>query len=68
MAFMMTLERKSIGKFIMDVLPDNIEKYLEEHYRDIQSTLNNWIRAMLILSFSIFFLTYVGLTVVELFF
>lgn len=68
MAFMMTLERKKITQFILDIVPDEIEGYIVKHYHEIQKTLNTWIKAMLMLSFSIFFLTYVGLTLTELIF
>lgn len=68
MTFSMTLERRSIGQFILDILPNTIESYLIEHYIEIQRTLNAWIRAMLILSFSIFFITYISLTLVEFIF
>ena len=66
MTFSMALERRSIGQFILDILPDTVESYLVEHYREIQRTLNAWIRAMLILSFSIFTITYISLTILEL--
>lgn len=65
MTFSMTLERRNIGQFILDILPNNIEWYIVKHYTEIQFTLNAWIKAMLILSFSIFFITYVSLTLVE---
>lgn len=65
MTFSMAIERRNIGKFILDIIPDTIEWYIVEHYKEIQGTLNAWIKAMLILSLSIFFITYVGLTLVE---
>ncbi len=65
MTFSMAIERHSIGQFILDILPSNIEWYLIKHYKEIQGTLNAWIKAMLILSLSIFFITYLGLTLVE---
>lgn len=68
MTFSMALERKKIGKFILDIMPNTIEMYLIQHYREIQTTLNAWIKAMLILSFSIFFITYISLTITELVF
>ncbi len=64
----MALERRSIGQFILDIAPNKVELYLVEHYKEIQKTLNAWIKAMLILSFSIFFITYISLTLVELIF
>jgi predicted PurR-regulated permease PerM len=68
MTFSMAIERKSISNFILDIMPENIENYVIHHYKEIQSTLNAWIKAMLILSFSIFFITYISLTLVELIF
>lgn len=68
MTFTMALERHNIGRFILNIAPDNIEAYLVKHYKEMQTTLNAWIKAMLILSFSIFFITYIGLTIVELIF
>ena len=68
MTFLMTLERKNIWNFILDIVPDSIETYLLAHYKEIQHTLNSWIKAMLILSFSIFFITYISLTLIELIF
>lgn len=68
MTFSMALERKSIGQFILDVLPNTIEWYIVEHYQEVQKTLNAWIKAMLSLSLSIFFITYISLTLTELIF
>lgn len=68
MTFLMALERHSIVRFILDIIPENIEWYLIKHYKEIQSTLNAWIKAMLILSFSIFFITYISLTLAEVIF
>lgn len=66
--FSMTLERYRIGQFCLDIMPDQIENYIIEHYRSIQETLNSWIRAMLILSVSIFCVTYISLTLLEVVF
>lgn len=68
MTFSMALERRKIGNFILEVMPDDIESYLIGHYKEIQTTLNAWIKAMLILSFSIFFITYISLTIIEIIF
>ena len=59
MTFLMVLERRGIGQFILDISPDAIESFLVIHYEEIQKTLNAWIKAMLILSFSIFLITYI---------
>jgi predicted PurR-regulated permease PerM len=68
MTFSMALERVRIGQFVLDIMPDSIESYLVSHYRNIQDALNAWIRAMLILSCSIFAITYISLTLLELVF
>jgi predicted PurR-regulated permease PerM len=62
----MVLERRHIGKFIMDIAPDGIEHYLHKHYQSIQDVTTSWIKATLILSLSIFATTYIGLHVMEL--
>lgn len=64
--FLMVLERRHIGKFIMDIAPDGIEHYLRKHYQSIQDVTTSWIKATLILSLSIFATTYIGLHIMEL--
>ena len=66
--FSMTLERRHIGQFCLDMMPDQVEMYIVDHYRSIQQTLSSWIRAMLILSLSIFCVTYISLTLLEVVF
>ena len=61
----MVLERKEIGKFILDISPEGIDKYMRAHYLSIQKVCNAWIRATLILSLSIFITTYIGLSITE---
>ena len=63
--FLMVLERKQIGKFIIDISPTHIDKYLESHYRSIQKVCTAWIKATLVLSLSIFATTYIGLILVQ---
>jgi predicted PurR-regulated permease PerM len=65
MTFLMVLERRSIGRFIMEIAPNGIEKYLTKHYQSIQDVTTSWIKATLILSVSIFITTYIGLHLVE---
>jgi predicted PurR-regulated permease PerM len=61
----MVLERKEIGEFALDLAPKNIEMYLKKNYEKIQGVFTAWIKAMFILSISIFFTTYVGLHIAE---
>jgi len=63
--FLMVLERKRIGRFVLDIAPTDIERYLHEHYTSIQQVTTAWIKATLILSASIFTATYVGLTLID---
>jgi len=63
--FMMVLERKAIGNFILEISPTSLDRYLRKHYVQIQHICTAWIRATLILSGSIFFTTYIGLSIVE---
>ncbi len=63
--FFMVLERASIGRFILSAAPKNIEVYLKNHYIQIQGVCNAWIKSSLLLSLSIFIITYIGLFAVE---
>lgn len=67
MTFLMVLERRSVGRFIMSLIPTRLEKYMHNHYHSVQTVCNSWIRATLILSLSIFFVTYIGLYGMEYF-
>ncbi len=61
----MVLERKNIGRFLLDILPSSLSHYLTGHYRSIQDVTTAWIKATLILSVSIFATTYIGLILVK---
>lgn len=63
--FLMVLERKRIGSFILDIAPTTVEKYLHAHYTSIQQVTTAWIKATLILSASIFTATYIWLTLID---
>ena len=63
--FLMVLERREIGKFILSITPPKIDAYLANHYYSVQKVCSAWIRATLILGFSIFITTYIGLTLAE---
>lgn len=65
MTFLMVLERRSIGNFLLSLTPGNFDTYLKNHYRSIQHVCNSWIKATLILSVSIFVVTYLGLSLLE---
>lgn len=66
--FFMVLERKRIGDFILEAVPDNITVYLNKHYYQIQDVCTAWIKASLILSVSIFATTFIGLHIVQFIF
>ena len=63
--FLMILERKNIGKYILSGIPINMRSYVEGHYIKIQHVFTSWLRAMFTLSLSIFLLTYIGLFIIE---
>jgi len=65
MTFMMVLERKQVGNFILSMAPKNIDIYLHDHYHQIQHVTTAWMKAMIILSLSIFVITYIWLLTLE---
>lgn len=65
MTFLMTLERDRIGAFLLYMLPLNYREYARNHFHDVEEVLASWIKAMLLLSGAIFFVTYVGLISVQ---
>ncbi len=64
-AFFMILERREIGKFILEIAPSTFEWYLRNHYIKAEQVCNSWIKATLILCVSIFVTTYIWLIIVE---
>jgi predicted PurR-regulated permease PerM len=65
MTFLMILERREIGTFILSLTPPYWDKSLRSHYASTQHVCNSWIRATLVLSLSIFLITYLGLHLLE---
>ncbi len=65
--FLMVLERKKIGKYIITSLPPESHKYVSKHYGQIQNVFTSWMKWMLFLSMSIFIITYIGLFLLETF-
>lgn len=63
----MLLEREVIGRYILKIIPSDMQYYIENHYAQIQTIFTSWMKAMLILSASIFVVTYIGLFILELF-
>lgn len=66
--FLMILERKAIGKYILESVSKEKKAFLTSHFEKTQHVFTSWMRAMLILSISIFAVTYIGLTLVEVIF
>jgi predicted PurR-regulated permease PerM len=64
----MILERKRIGKYIIDSVSKEKKEFLSVHFAKTQLVFTAWMRAMLILSISIFAVTYIGLSLVEFIF
>lgn len=65
MSFLMILERREIWKFILSLTPARFDPVLKKHYVSVQNVCNSWIRATLVLSVSIFFVTYIWLYLLE---
>jgi predicted PurR-regulated permease PerM len=65
MTFLMILERREIGNFLLSLAPHRANIYLKNHYKSVQNVCNSWIKATLILSVSIFVVTYFGLSLLE---
>ncbi len=63
--FLMVLERKNIGTELMRIIPIRARTYVESHFLQIQHVFTTWMKAMLILSGSIFCITFIGLSIVE---
>lgn len=66
--FFMILERNSIWEVFLNLTPEKYEDYFRRIYKKIQIVCISWIRATAILGFSIFAMTYIGLTIAELIF
>lgn len=63
--FLMVIERKEIGNFILKISPRKMSGYLHTHYTQVQHVGTAWIRAIIILCFSIFSMTYIGLLLIQ---
>ena len=63
--FLMVIERRAIGRYILTSTPIDLRHYVENHYAQIQHLFTAWIRGMLILSLSIFLITYIGLIAIQ---
>ncbi len=61
----MVLERKGIAVLILDVLPKDIGLYIKTHFANIQNVCTSWIKATILLSLTIFTMTYIGLLLVN---
>ncbi len=65
MTFFMVLERRKISNLLLSLAPAHFDIYLKNHYRSVQNVCNSWIKATLILSVSIFVVTYLWLSLLE---
>ena len=66
--FLMVLERHAIGSYILSLFSEKHGKSLRNHYKETQHVFTAWLKATLILSLSIFSMTYIGLLVIQYFF
>jgi predicted PurR-regulated permease PerM len=65
MTFLMVLERKKLGAFLLDLAPEKSGRYIKKHFTEVQNILHAWIRGQLILGASIFFIALIGLSIIE---
>lgn len=66
--FLMILERHNIARIFLDLLPDHEEEHAKYLFTKVQEVCVSWIKASIILSASIFVLTFLGLFIAELIF
>lgn len=65
--FLLVLDRKAVGNFVLDILPESAARYCTVKFREIEEILGSWIRGQIVLGFSIYITTLIGLTLVEWF-
>jgi predicted PurR-regulated permease PerM len=65
--FFIVLERKNIRKIFYEVLPKNTSLYLKKREGDIVHNLYHWLKWQLILSLSMFTLSFLWLNLIRLF-
>jgi predicted PurR-regulated permease PerM len=68
MTFLMVLERRSVGKLILDIAPERVRTYMIRHYADVGHILTSWIRGQIRLGVIIFSVVLIWLYVIELVF
>lgn len=66
--FLLVLEREAIAKYGLWMLSEKHQKQARDLYKTIENVFQTWLKAMLILSGSIFLLTYTFLVTAELMF
>ncbi len=64
-SFFMVLERKNIAILFLDILPKDGWLYLKRHFTQMQKVCNSWIKATMLLSLTIFTMTYLWLTLIN---
>lgn len=65
MSFLMSLERKAIGKFLLEVIPSKFHQYIKSRFHSTQKIIGHWMKWQLILGGSIFIVTFIGLSVCQ---
>ena len=66
LTFFMLMERSGIYAFIHAILPEGTSRYLSSREQTVVSALSAWFRGQMILSISIAFTTYIGLSLLAL--
>jgi predicted PurR-regulated permease PerM len=62
-AFYLTIQEDNLKKFIRAISPSKVQPYINQVIYRIQRKLGAWLRGQIVLSFIIFVLSYIGLTI-----
>jgi predicted PurR-regulated permease PerM len=44
MSFLMSLERKAIGKFLLEVIPSKFHQYIRSRFHSTQKIIGHWMK------------------------
>jgi len=65
LTFYIVVEESAIKKLILSIIPDKRQSYVMNRIDKIQKKISLWLKGQLILCFSIFVLTYAGLSILN---
>lgn len=65
--FFIVLDRKNIKKFFYNIIPQKASSYIQKREKDIVFCFSKWLQGQVILSISMFILTFIGLYIISFF-